>query len=107
MVVFDSSNEEFWCTDYNAKEPSSLWGPISLEIKKNHQKMVIFEKWSFWVISFDFFQNGTLQRAGDFCVVISSLKRFIWAIKQPNTMIFFLAYHQFAIFQTPGSRGKT
>ena len=30
------------------------------------EKMVIFEKWSFWVIFLDFFRNGTSQRAGVF-----------------------------------------
>ena len=49
MGVFDSSNEAFWCTDYNAKNPSSLRGPISLKIKKKRKQIVILEKWSFWV----------------------------------------------------------
>ena len=88
MGMLDSSNEAFWCTDSNAKNPSSLGGPISLKIKKNRQKMVIFEKWKFLAIFLDFFQNGTSQRAGVFCVVISASKRFIWAIKHPHQMIF-------------------
>ena len=88
MGVFDSSNEAFWCTDYNAKNRSSLRGPISLKIKKRRQKMVIFEKWSFWAIFLDFFQNGTSQSAGVFCVAISASKRFIWAIKHSHLMIF-------------------
>ena len=77
MGVFDSSNEEFWCTDYKAKNLSS-----------QRKKIVIFEKWSFWAIFLDFYQNGTLQGAGVFWVVISASKRFIWAIKHPHTMIF-------------------
>ena len=85
--MFDSLNEAFWCTDYNAKNPSSLRGPISLKIKKTCQKMVISEKWSFLAVFLDFLRNGTLQRSGIFCVVISASKRFIWAIKHPRTMI--------------------
>ena len=32
---FDSLNEAFWCTDYNAKNLSSLQSHISEKIKKN------------------------------------------------------------------------
>ena len=42
--LFDSLNEAFWCTDHNAKNLSSLWSPISEKIRKNIQKMDIFEK---------------------------------------------------------------
>ena len=71
MGVFDSSNEAFWCTDYNAKNPSSLRGPISLKIKKKRKKNFIFKKWSFWAIFLDFFQNGTLQSAGVFTMAFA------------------------------------
>ena len=86
--VFDSSNEAFWCADYNAKNLSSLRGPISLKIKNKTPKIGLFEKLSFWENFLDFFQNGTSQRGGFFCVVINASKRFILAIKHPNTMIF-------------------
>ena len=35
---FDSSNEAFWCTDYNTKNPSSLQGPIYKKREKKTAK---------------------------------------------------------------------
>ena len=40
--VLDSLNEVFWCTDYNTKNPSSLWSPIPEKIKKNCKKLPFF-----------------------------------------------------------------
>ena len=74
MGVFDSSNEAFWCTDYNAKNPTSLQGPISKKNQEKPQKIVIFEKWLFLTIFLDFLQNGTLQRAGIFLRCIQCIK---------------------------------
>ena len=88
MGVFDSSNEALWCTDYNAKNPSSLRSPIPEKIKKNGPKLPFFQKLPFFAVFLDFFRNWTSQRAGVFCVVISAPKRFIWAIKHLHTMIF-------------------
>ena len=45
MGVFDSSNEAFLSTDYNAKNFSSLRGPISKKKSRKTAKLVIFEKW--------------------------------------------------------------
>ena len=36
MREFDSSNEAFWCTDYNAKNPSALQSPV---LKKKSRKI--------------------------------------------------------------------
>ena len=88
MRVFDSSNEAFWCTDYNAKNPSALQSPVLEKIKKNCPKWPFFKNDNFFALFLDFLGNGTSQRAGVFCVVISASKRFIWAIKHPHTMIF-------------------
>ena len=43
----DSLNEALWCTDYNAKNLSSLQSPISEKIKIKPKKIGIFEKMVF------------------------------------------------------------
>ena len=45
--LFDSFNEAFWCTDYNAKNLRSLQSPISEKIKKNLKKIAFLKKWYF------------------------------------------------------------
>ena len=45
--LFDSLNEAFWCTDYNAKNLSSLRSPISEKIRKIRQKWQFFQKCNF------------------------------------------------------------
>ena len=37
--LFDSLNEVFWCTDYNAKNLTSLRSPVSEKIRKIRQKL--------------------------------------------------------------------
>ena len=46
-VLFDSLNEAFWCSDYNAKNLSSLRSSISEKIRKVRQKWPFFQKWPF------------------------------------------------------------
>ena len=60
------------------------------KIGQNYQfsKISIFQKFPFFAIFLEFLRNWTLHRARDFCVAISALKRFIWSIKHPHTMIF-------------------
>ena len=41
-AVFDSSKEASWCTECNAKDPSSLKSTIPEKIKKNCQKYPFF-----------------------------------------------------------------
>ena len=102
MGVFDSSNEALWCPDYNAKKPSSLPGPISLKIKKKRKNMVIFEKWSFWAIFLDFFQNGTLQSAGVFLRCNQCIKTLCLSYQtSPFGDFHFLAYNGFLRFCRP------
>ena len=48
--VLDSLNEVFWCTDYNTKNPSSLWSPIFEKIKNKLPKMTIFLKLQFFSV---------------------------------------------------------
>ena len=87
--VFDSSNEAFWCTDYNAKKNPAL---CKVPFQKNQEKspkITIFKKWQFFDDYHDFLRNWTLQRAGVFCVVISASKRFIWAIKHAHKWVSF------------------
>ena len=40
--LFNSLNEVFWCTDYNTKNLSSLWGHILEKSEKKHQKGPFF-----------------------------------------------------------------
>ena len=66
-VSFDGLNEVFWCTDYNAKNHSSLQSQIFEKIKKNLKKIAFLKKkWYFFVVFTIFFRNGTLQRAEGF-----------------------------------------
>ena len=51
-AVFDSSKEAFWCTESNAKDPSSLKRTVS---EKNQEKPFLA-----------FFKSCTLKRAGFF-----------------------------------------
>ena len=48
MGVYDSSNEAFRYTDYNAKNPSTLQSPILENIKQKSPKITIFEKLPFF-----------------------------------------------------------
>ena len=43
-TVFDSSKEASWCTDYNAKTPSSLESTVTEKIKNNLQKYPFLTK---------------------------------------------------------------
>ena len=50
---FGSLNEAFWCTDYNAKNLSSLQSPVSKKIKKNHKNGHFWKNgilWRFFLI---------------------------------------------------------
>ena len=44
MRVFDSSNEESGCTDYNAKNLKSLPCTVAGKIKKKPKKLDFFQK---------------------------------------------------------------
>ena len=81
IVDYDSSNEGFWCTECNAKNLSSLQSTVHEKIKINRPKwykmVKMVKNYRFCPI---FFRNGTLQRAGIFCVAFTASKRFLWAI---------------------------
>ena len=56
--------------------------------------MVILEKWSFWAIFLDFFQNGTSQSAGFFLRCNQCIKTFHLSYQTPPFNDFhFLAYN--------------
>ena len=105
--VFDSSNEAFGCTGYNAKKPQLLKQYRCWKNQEKPQKKRSFlKKMFFWGVFLDFFSNCRLQRVEVFCVVISASRRFIWAIKHPRTMIFiFLDIMGFYNFLDPPYRG--
>ena len=76
--LFDSLNEAFWCTDYNAKNFSSLQNQISEKNEEKPKKIGIFEKMVFfWRFLLIFFRNGTLLKAEVFCIASSASKRSI------------------------------
>ena len=59
------------------KEPQlSARSHFGKNLEKNN-KIAHFSKTPFFALFPDFFQNGTSQRPGVFCVVISASKRFI------------------------------
>ena len=75
------------------------------KIRKNLKEMEFLKKIYFFVVSTDFFRNGTLQRAAVFCIAISASKCFLKAIKQPSRMLFIFCHIMGGpFFQTP-SRG--
>ena len=43
-VVFDSSNKAFWDTERNAKNRTPLQSTVLEKIKKNCQKLAVFNK---------------------------------------------------------------
>ena len=57
-AVFDSSKEASWCTERNAKNPSSWQGMVSEKIKNNLEKWSCFDqngqKWLFLKVFFWF-----------------------------------------------------
>ena len=56
-------------------------------------KMPLFSKMPFFEVFLALLRNGTLQRAGVFCVVFSASGRFFWAIKINFPTIFQNFYH--------------
>ena len=64
--------------------------------------MVIFEKFSFWAIFLDFFQNGTLQRAGVFLRCNQCIKTLHLSYQTPPfDHFYFSAYNGFLQFFRP------
>ena len=52
--LFDISNEAFWCTDYNAKNPALCEVLFIKKSRKTAKKIGTFEEWSFWAMLFIF-----------------------------------------------------
>ena len=70
------------------KTPALCKVPFWKKSRKNRPKWPFFKNLNLFAVFLDFLGNGTSQRAGVFCIVISASTRFIWAIKHPCTMIF-------------------
>ena len=84
------------------KKNPALCGVPFLKNQEKAQKMVIFEKWSFTAICFDFFQNGTLQSAGFFLHCNQWIKTLHLRYQTPPLDDFhFLAYNGFLRFFRP------
>ena len=93
---FYSSNEALWCTDYNTKNPSSLWSAIPEKIKKNCTKWKLFKTWS--LKKWDLTESWGFLRCNQ-CIKTIHLS---YQISPYNDFIFWLLMG-FAIFQTPGT----
>ena len=77
-------------------KPSGLGGPISLKIKKRRQKMVIFEKWSFWAIFLDFFPKWDFKESWGFLRCNQCIEPLHLSYQTPPLDDFhFLAYNWF------------
>ena len=66
MGVFDSLNEAYGCTDYNAKSLNSLQCTVDKKNEEKPQKIHFFQTLRFLVVFIDLFSNGTVFRVGFF-----------------------------------------
>ena len=102
MGVFDSSNEAFWCTDYNAKNPSALRSPILEKIKKNRPKWPFFKNDHFFCAFSWFLKKWDLAESWGFLRCNQCIKTLHLSYQTPPYDDFnFLAYNGFLQFCRP------